>query len=45
MMAKRVSYLDEHQPLEGYLAAPDFGAEFAGRPGYAQLAERQRVDL
>ena len=23
MMAKRVSYLDEHQPLEGYLAAPD----------------------
>ena len=30
MMGTRVSYFDEHQPLEGYLAAPDSGRDLPG---------------
>lgn len=30
MMGTRVSYLDEQQPLEGYLAAPDSAHDLPG---------------
>jgi len=45
MMGTWVSYLDEKQPLEGYLAAPDWARDMTGRPSCAQLAQCQRVDM